>query len=83
MRVLADQRILMCAARRTPLNPTSDLWRQLLLAGFPFLKVELLRENPTDVPDVADWRAVLAELPDADIGMIERDLQHKMRNRSP
>src|ERR1019366_6729300 len=30
---------------RMPLNPTSDLWRQLLLSGYPFIKRELLRHN--------------------------------------
>jgi lipopolysaccharide biosynthesis protein len=83
MRVIANQRLRTAAANRTALNPTSDLWRQLLLAGFPFLKVELLRKNPTNVPDVADWRSVAAEIPGADLAMIERDLQLQMRNRSP
>jgi Rhamnan synthesis protein F len=83
MQVQADERIHRAAARLVPLNPTADLWRQLLLAGFPFIKVELLRENPTMVPDVADWRSVVADLPDADTTMIERDLQLKMRHRAP
>ena len=55
------RRIREAASRRVPLNPTSDLWRQLLLAGFPFIKRELLRDNPTRVADVADWRMVAAE----------------------
>ena len=75
MRRKATQRIRSAAASGVPLNPTADLWRQLLLAGFPFLKVELLRKNPTQVPDITDWRSVLAELPGADVAMIERDLQ--------
>jgi hypothetical protein len=83
MRIVANHRLRTAAASRTALNPTSDLWRQLLLAGFPFLKVELLRKNPTNVPDVADWRSVAAEIPGADLAMIERDLQLQMRNRSP
>ncbi len=83
MRVQANQRLRSAVAQRTALNPTSDLWRQLLLAGFPFLKVELLRRNPTQVPDVADWIAVVAEMPGADTTTIERDLQVMMRNHSP
>jgi hypothetical protein len=83
MRALANQRLREAAAQRAPLNPTSDLWRQLLLSGFPFLKVELLTKNPTDVPDVADCRRVVAEIPGADLAMIERDLRLRMRNRSP
>jgi hypothetical protein len=83
MRAYANERLRAAAAKRAALNPTSDLWRQLLLAGFPFLKVELLRKNPSQVPDVADWRQVLADIPGADLAMIERHLQLQMRNRSP
>jgi hypothetical protein len=53
-------RILHGVVSRRPLNPTSDLWRQLLQAGYPFLKRELLRENPTGVLDLADWRDEVA-----------------------
>jgi Rhamnan synthesis protein F len=85
MRVNATQRIRAAAAGGVPLNPTCELWRQLLLAGFPFLKVELLRKNPAKVPDIADWRTVVAGLPGGDVAMIERDLQlqKQMRNRAP
>jgi hypothetical protein len=83
MRSYANERLRTAVAKRAALNPTADLWRQLLLDGFPFLKVELLRKNPTQVPDVADWRSVLANIPGADRTMIERHLQLQMRNRSP
>jgi len=33
-------------------------WRALLAQGFPFVKVQLLRDNPYDA-DLAGWRAVL------------------------
>ncbi len=52
-------------ARRKPLNPTSDLWRYLLLSDYPFIKRELLRDNPTRVKDIEDWKMVLG----ANIGM--------------
>jgi hypothetical protein len=77
MRITANQRLRATIARRAPLNPTSDLWRQLLQTGFPFIKVELLRKNPTEVLDIADWRS------DADLSMIERDLQQCLYNHSP
>jgi hypothetical protein len=83
MRLLATRRLRTAIAHRAPLNPTADLWRQLLQAGFPFLKVELIRKNPTGVPDVADWRYVVANIPGADSEVIERDLKQKIRNRSP
>jgi hypothetical protein len=79
----ALERIRECAAARKPMNPTAELWRQLLLDGFPFIKIELLRENPSDVADVADWREVVAGLPGADLATIERHLQGKMRGRPP
>src|SRR5271166_4092136 len=40
-------------------NPTIFHWRQLLDAGFPFLKVVTVRDAFPGV-DVADWRQVLA-----------------------
>jgi hypothetical protein len=85
MRIKARQRIRTAAAGGVPLNPTCELWRQLLLAGFPFLKVELLRKNPTEVPDIADWRTVVGGLPGGSVAMIERDLQLQrgMRDRAP
>jgi hypothetical protein len=83
MRIQAVRRVREAAARQVPLNPTADLWRQLLLSGFPFLKMELLHSNPTEVPDVADWRRVLADLPGADVAVIERDLRRRLRHRAP
>ena len=77
-------RIRAAAVRRQPLNPTSDLWRQLLAAGYPFLKRELLRDNPTFVLDIGDWRDVVEAMgvPDAIIEPIERDLQRTLKDRS-
>jgi hypothetical protein len=68
--------------QRTPLNPTSDLWRQLLDAKFPFIKRELLRSNPTQVQDVTDWYAKLTGM-DIDPSEIAQDLQRALKNRSP
>lgn len=68
--------------QRVPLNPTVDLWRQLIDAGFPFLKRELLRKNPSNVADVADWHAKLQSI-QADTTEIEADLQRALKQRSP
>ncbi len=38
------------------LNPTADLWRQLLAAGCPFVKRELVQSNPAGVADAAEAR---------------------------
>ena len=67
---------------RVPLNPTSDLWRQLLRAGFPFIKRELLRANPSEVLDIVDWRDVARTATAADFALIERDLQRVLRDRT-
>jgi hypothetical protein len=83
VRTKAAKFIRLTAAAGKPMNPTAELWRQLLLTGFPFLKIELLRENPADVSDVSDWRSVVSHLDGVDITIIERDLQQRMRNRSP
>ncbi|HEX3348206.1 MAG TPA: rhamnan synthesis F family protein [Acetobacteraceae bacterium] len=83
MRKNHARRIRDSAVLRLPLNPTSDLWRQLLHAGFPFLKRELLRDNPTSVADVTDWRTEVTEYLSADPTSIERDLQRVLRNTAP
>ncbi|MGG5821379.1 rhamnan synthesis F family protein [Falsiroseomonas sp. HW251] len=77
------ERVLRAAARRVPLNPTADLWRALLEQGCPFLKRELLRDNPGGVQDVAAWRDVLAQAGHGDPEVILRDLERSLRNRAP
>ena len=37
-------------------NPCIVRWRELLAAGYPFVKRELLRDNPAADPAVASWR---------------------------
>ena len=56
------------------LNPTHDLWRQLLDAGFPFIKRELLHDNPARVPDVSEWRHIVHASDGAVLEEIEQDL---------
>jgi lipopolysaccharide biosynthesis protein len=53
-------------------NPTLHQWRDLLGRGFPFVKVQALRDNLPDV-DVSDWRLALKRSPDL-IADIERHL---------
>ena len=42
------------------LNPTLFDWRYLISKGFPFVKVELLRDNPWGI-DISGWDTILAE----------------------
>ena len=39
-------------------NPLHYQWRSLVERGFPFVKVELLRDNPTQV-DITNWKSFL------------------------
>lgn len=75
-------RIRNAVVKRQPLNPTAELWRELIEAGFPFLKRELLRDNPARVADIADWRDVVRTHMPADISATELDLQRVLRNRA-
>jgi lipopolysaccharide biosynthesis protein len=59
---------------RNTVNPTHDLWRQLLNAGFPFIKRELVRDNPARIADAAEWRKVVAGMDGARLAEIEQDL---------
>jgi hypothetical protein len=83
LRKLHARHIRDSAVLRRPLNPTADLWRQLLLAGFPFVKRELLRSNPTRISDVTDWRDVVREQLGLDATLIDRDLQRALKNTAP
>lgn len=65
------------------MNPTTDLWQRLLQAGYPFLKRELLRENPSHVADVSEWRHVVRAVSDADIADIELNLKRTVHGRAP
>jgi len=75
-------RLRDAVARRIPLNPSADLWRQLLLLEFPFIKRELLRDNPTRVEDVHDWIQVVRQL-GQDPEPILTDLRMMLKNQAP
>lgn len=76
-------RLRDAVAHRRPLNPTSDLWRHLLLLGYPFIKRELLRDNPTGVEDIGDWKDVLETTLHADPTPIVADLRTMLRGDAP
>jgi hypothetical protein len=77
------QRIRDGVARRSPLNPTAELWRQLLLAGFPFIKRELLRDNPTNVEDIHDWISVVRDELGANPEPTLHDLRMMLKGDAP
>ncbi|WP_332303000.1 rhamnan synthesis F family protein [Rhizobium sp. GR12] len=42
------------------INPSINLWREILQQGYPFVKVQLLRDNPTN-ENIAGWRRLLVQ----------------------
>ncbi|GAB0115042.1 rhamnan synthesis F family protein [Acidisoma sp. C75] len=65
------------------LNPSVDLWRQLLRAGYPFLKRELLMRNPTKVPDVFAWEEEVRRNLAADVGPLAAEIRGQLGDRLP
>lgn len=73
------ERILQALRReRVGLNPSVDLWRQLLRAGYPFLKRELLMRNPSHVPDVGDWEEEVRDGLHADPAPLAEDIRARL-----
>jgi len=64
-----------------PLNPTHFLWDTLLAMGCPFLKRELLRDNPTKVPGLERWEPAVRAVSDYDTRFIVQDLELSRRRR--
>ncbi|MFC0386368.1 rhamnan synthesis F family protein [Muricoccus vinaceus] len=79
----AAGRVLGLALGRVPMNPTADLWQVLLEQGCPFLKRELLRDNPGLVPGVAAWSATVGAIDARGRDVILRDLERCLKDRSP
>ena len=83
VRRLQINRIRDAVARRIALNPTADLWRQLLLSGFPFIKRELLRKNPAKVEDIGEWLTVVRSELSLDPEPVLSELRGGLKNRAP
>jgi Rhamnan synthesis protein F len=82
-RKLQAIRIRSSLAKRLALNPIFDLWRQLLVSGFPFINCELLRDNPTKVEDIGDWADVMREDLGVDPSPTLLVLRTTLRNSAP
>lgn len=64
--------------RQSPFNTAHVLWRQVIESGMcPFVKIELLRDNPMLIPDVSRWREVVGGRSPALVALIERDLARR------
>jgi hypothetical protein len=82
-RKLHAMRIRDGLARRVALNPTLELWWQLLLEGFPFIKRVLLVKNPTKVQDLGDWMQVVQNDLAIDPDPILLDLREILEGSAP
>lgn len=67
------------ALRGQPLNPSHFLWDEILRRGGPYLKRNLLRNNPTNNPFLRTWPALVGAT-DYDLRLIEQDLELVMKN---
>jgi hypothetical protein len=76
-------RALHGAVLRRPSNPVVDLWLLLMDAGFPFLKRELLRDDPTRSPDLFAWHRIVNKHAPALYAEIIEDLKRVIRRASP
>jgi lipopolysaccharide biosynthesis protein len=62
-------------------NPTHIIWKELIETfGVPFVKVQLLRDNPLSISNLHQWRAVLGTRSPDLIPMIEAHQSKSNRN---
>jgi hypothetical protein len=65
-------------SRSQPFNPSHYLWRELVIGcKIPFIKVELLRDNPVSVSNINEWDAVVAGLDPELVPMMHSHLVRK------
>lgn len=77
------ERAARIAAHRGAANPVVDLWLLLVEAGCPFLKRELLRDDPNRVPDLFAWHRLVRDRSPALYGEMIDDLKRLMRRSAP
>jgi lipopolysaccharide biosynthesis protein len=66
-----------------PLNMTHFFWDFLIVEmGCPFLKRDLLQRNPSRVPGLQRWEAVIRSASRYDTDLIAQHLELSVRNRS-
>ena len=60
----------------TPLNAMHSFWDVLIVEfACPFIKRNLLRQNPARIPGLLEWPALLQKHSDYDIDVIHRHLK--------
>ncbi len=72
------------AARYLPTNPTQFLWRELLLQErIPFLKVDLLRDNPIGIEDAETILSVVESIDSSFCQLIKAHLARSIQKGLP
>lgn len=76
-------RVVDAVALGIPLNSSHFFWDHLVLhMGCPFIKRELLRDNPARIPGVIRWREVIQAASKYDTDLIARHLERSVRKRA-
>ncbi|PHR59690.1 MAG: polysaccharide biosynthesis-like protein [Robiginitomaculum sp.] len=75
------KRIFDHAESGRPLNASHFFWDQLILAGYPFIKRELLQSNPMHIPSLYKWEQLLVAVSKYDTDLINQHLETSMRDR--
>ena len=66
-----------------PLNPAHAFWAHLIARmGCPFVKRELLRDNPVRIPGLIHWEALIRSVSDYNTDLIARHLELTVRRRA-
>ena len=68
---------------RKGLNATHELWLELVDAGFPFIKCELLQKNPSCTSGVGAWHSIVQQVDAGLYGDILSHLKHAVRDTAP
>jgi lipopolysaccharide biosynthesis protein len=69
--------------KRVGLNSTHHLWLELLRNEFPFIKRELLRDNPAKVEGLSAWHQIVGKTNLAAYDAIILHLAQTIRNKAP
>lgn len=75
--------IQLSQKNRTGLNPTHQLWLELLRSDFPFIKRELLRDNPAQVEGLSAWHQIVSKINLASYEAVVLHLAQTIRNKAP
>jgi len=75
--------VVSAVERGVPLNPTHSFWAHLIARmGCPFVKRELLRDNPVHIPGLIHWEALIRSVSDYNTDLIARHLELSVKRRA-